>query len=199
MSDSKEIATIADVGRHFLTAANKAGARDAFLKFNKGKYFCEDEEVPIGTEYTASMGDVAYGWTKFVGGEAVEQNIGRIAEGFVAQSRESLGDTDEAQWEKDSQGKPKDPYALQWYVPLMDEATGEGVVFVSGSKGGQRTIGNLLRTYGRNMHKGNPVIALAVRSYKHPEYGRIESPELKIAGWEKQPSVADEMSDAIPF
>ena len=47
--------------------------------------------------------------------------------------------------------------------------------------------------------RGNPTVALGVRSYKHEQYGRIEEPELKITGWEKQPTIADEMSDSIPF
>jgi hypothetical protein len=199
MTDTKQIATITDVGQHFLTAASQAGGQDPLLKFSKGDYYVGDNKVPIGREYTALMCDVAYGWVRFIDKKVVDQRLGRIAEGFIAQSRESLGDTDSSKWEVDSQGKPRDSWTLQWYLPLIDEETADAVVFVTGSSGGRRTIGNLLRTYGRNTHKGNPIVALGVREYRHQEYGRIESPEIKIVGWEKTPTVADEMSDSIPF
>jgi hypothetical protein len=198
-TENKQLATRDTVANRFLAAADQAGGHDPMLKFSKGQYYVGDDEVPAGREYTALMADVAVGWSKFVDKKVVDQKIGRIAAGFAAESREALGDTDQTQWESDSQGKPRDPWALQWYVPLIDAATDEGVVFVTGSAGGRRAVGNLLRTYGRNLHKGNPTVELGVRSYKHKEYGRIEEPELKITGWEKHPTLATEMSDAIPY
>jgi hypothetical protein len=198
-TENKQLATLDTVANHFLAAADQAGGNDPMLKFSKGKFFINDNEVQAGRGYVALMGDVAYGWTKFVDKKVVDQRIGRIAQGFVAEPREALGDTDQTQWEVDTQGKPRDPYALQWYVPMLDTESSEGVVFVTGSAGGRRAVGNLLRTYGRNPHKGNPTVLLGVRSYKHKEYGRIEEPEIKVVGWEKQPTLAAEMSDAIPF
>jgi hypothetical protein len=202
MGKMKEIATIDTAANHFLTAANQAGGSDPLLKCTKGKYYSggNDDEVPMnGREFVVVMSDVSYGWVKFVDKKVVDQKIGRISEGFVAENRDALGDTDKSQWEIDSRNEARDPWALQWYVPIADFDSGEGFVFVGGSGGARRAVGNLLRTYGRNSHKGNPIVNLGVRSYKHKEYGRIEEPEIKIVGWEKQPPLAAKMNDTIPF
>jgi hypothetical protein len=200
MGKMKEITTIDTTANHFLNAANQAGGSDPLLKFSKGRYYVGDEEVPIdGQEYVAQMDGAAYGWVKFVDNKKIEERLGRIAAGFVAENREALGDLDKTQWPVDSRNEPRDPWALQWYLGLTNIETGEGFVFTTGSAGGRRAVGNLLRTYGRNSHKGNPIATLGVRSYKHKEYGRIEEPEIKVVGWEKQPTLAAEMSDAIPF
>src|SRR5215470_834124 len=96
-TESKELATINDAAQHFLAAANQAGGQDPLLKFSKGKYYVGDEEVAIGREYTGCMEGASVGWTKFVGGKVAEQKIGRISEGFVAENREALGDTDQSE------------------------------------------------------------------------------------------------------
>jgi hypothetical protein len=201
MSKMKELAIVDPAANHYAAAANQAGGSDPLLKFNKGHYYVGDEEVLMdGREHVAQMADVAYGWTKFVDKKpAADPRIGRISEGFVAEPREALGDTDKSQWERDSRNEPRDPWGLQWYVPLVNTETGEGVVFVTGSGGGRRAVGNLLRNYSRISPRGNPIVTLGVRSYKHKEYGRIEEPEIKVVGWEKQPSLAAEMNDAIVF
>jgi hypothetical protein len=33
-----------------------------------------------------------------------------------------------------------------------------------------------------------PIIALKVRSYKHHEYGKIETPDMPIVGWHGTPT-----------
>jgi hypothetical protein len=196
----KELAIVDPAANHFLAAADQAGGTDPLLKFTKGHFYTGDDEVRVDDrEYIALMGDVSYGWVKVVDKKVVDQKIGRIAEGFVAENRDALGDTDKSHWEIGSRNEPQDPWALQWYVPLADTGTGEGVVFVTGSAGGRRAVGNLLRTYGRNSRKGNPIVTLGTRGYKHKEFGRVEEPEIKIIGWDKQPTIAAEMNDSIPF
>jgi len=173
------------------------------LKFDKGKYFIGDDEVKIGHEMLAHVGSTMRGWTKFENGKVAKQHVGRISDGFQPPAREALGDLDDSKWEKDSTGKPRDPWVAQFYLPLEDPDTGEVVVFVTGSKGGNGAVGKLCAVYGRNIGKGSPIIKLGVRSYRHSKYGRIETPDFAVASWENSNTggefAATGMNDDIPF
>jgi hypothetical protein len=202
-----ELATIDTIASRFLAAADQAGINEIggkLLKFSKGKYFVGDDEVPLGTEYVAQMPGVTNGWVKFVDGKVAEQKLGRIADGFIAGSREALGDTDESNWERDGTGRARDPWSLQYYVPLLNAETGELVVFVTGSRGGIGEVSKLCRIYARQACNGLPVIKLSTRAYKHKDFGRIETPSFDVVTWEKLtaeplPPIEDELSDSIPF
>src|SRR6516165_8714201 len=92
------------------------------------------------------------------------------------------------------------------YLPMENPATGELLVFVTGSGGGTDAVGTLVRTGPANLHKGLPIINLGVRSYKHRQYGRIENPEFQIGGWTgsvgagvQPPSKHPVLDDEIPF
>ncbi len=98
----------------------------------------------------------------------------------------------------------------QWFLPLIAVGTGDFLTFVAGSKGGIAAIGNLCRIYGHKRRDSLlPIVALKVRSYKHKQYGRIETPDLPIVGWEDagapsmampvQATIADDIDDTIPF
>jgi hypothetical protein len=97
-------------------------------------------------------------------------------------------------------------------LPLISVETGEVYTFVTGSKGGIAAVKNLCRVYG-NKHRDNllPIVALRTRSYKHKQYGRIETPDLMIVGWDGITSTAipvqsaptgnaaDDLNDAVPY
>ena len=86
-------------------------------------------------------------------------------------------------WEKNDRGERRDPWVSQSYLPLETPETGELIVFVSGSAGGRGAIGALVNIASRNLHKGQPIVQLGVRSYKHKQFGRIENPDFPIVGW----------------
>jgi hypothetical protein len=194
-----------DLKNQFLQVAAETQSEglSKLLKFAKGKYFVGDDEVKTGHEMLAHVGATIRGWTKFENGKVVEQRIGRISDGFQPPAREMLGDLDKSKWEKDSTGKPRDPWVAQYYLPLEDLNTGDVVVFVTSSKGGIAAVGKLCAVYGRNISKGSPVIKLEVRSYRHSEFGRIETPDFVVASWENSNSgnkaPAAGMNDDIPF
>jgi hypothetical protein len=170
----------------------------------KGKYELGDDEVPPGTQFVAHIDQLARGWVKFTNGQVADRRIGMVADGYKLPAREELGETDEDQWEKDLTGTPKDPWVQQWYLALTGVETGELVTFVTGSKGGISAIGALCRIYARKYGIGVlPIVALRVRSYKHKMFGRIETPDLEIVGWDGVPAQAAVQSynpdDEIPF
>jgi hypothetical protein len=138
-----------------------------------------------------------------------------VADGFKVPARSELADTDPKKWDMDSDGEPRDPWVLQWYLPLVGVESGELITFVTGSKGAICAIGTLCRVYGRKNRDGLlPIVALKMRSYKHKKYGRIETPELPIVGWDGEPTAleptappsqprigdaAGDLNDLIPF
>jgi hypothetical protein len=131
------------------------------------------------------------GWTRFDDGKRTGRHIGKLSDGYKPPPREQLSDPDPLTWtEKDANGKPKDPWSLQWYLPLVNVETGDVVTFVTGSNGGDAAIKNLCRSYGRNLHRGRPIVALKVRGYKHKSFGLIKTPELPIIDWEPRPVAA---------
>jgi len=193
-----EVATLDTLASRFRAAALQLGG-DPILKFAKGDYSIGDEDVPLGTQFVACVGDTATGYVKWVDKKKVDERIGRVADGFTAPLRESLGDTDKSLWEKDLAGQPRDPWALQWFLPMIGVEDGNRVVFATGSGGGKKAVGRLLRAFGDCPLRGDPTIRLDARSYKHPDYGKIDEPLFIILGWEKTPAAGEEMSDSIPF
>ena len=196
----------------FLQAATEAsggGMRGRLLKFNKGEFLTSDDTVSLGTEFAAHINEVARGWTKFVAGKLIDQRLVKVVDGLLP-SRESLGDLDETVWESDAvSGKPKDPWVLNWYLPLSAVDSGDGFVFTTGSHGGIGAIGRLCNAYGRRISSGTPalpIIKLGTSSYKHKTFGKVVTPEFTIAGWEGVPTTPDyveempaHMREEIPY
>lgn len=154
-----------------------------FIRFVKTDFFIGDVKV-TGNEYLAHVPLLLRGWVKFGNGGIVERRVGKAADGFVVPKRDELGDLDESQWEKDAGGKPRDPWSERWSLPLEHLETGDLALFETGSKGGLNAIRKLCGSYGRNAHKGLPIIKLVPSSYKNKKYGPIGIPDLKIVGWE---------------
>jgi hypothetical protein len=180
------------------------GLGGTLLKFAKGRYSKGADEVELGREYIAHVDQWARGWVRFEDGKPVEKRIGRAIDDFQMPERDELGDTDEAQWETDAAGKPRDPWARQSYLPMEDVKTGEIVVFVTSSVGGRGAVGTVCDRAAMNARFGKPRIRLAVRSYRHAQFGRIETPEFTIVGWTDQIAappkpLRKELDDEIPF
>jgi hypothetical protein len=160
------------------------GSLGKILKFTKGKYFVGDDEVAINTEMIAHVTQLARGRVKFKNGELVNRCIGKVVDGFKVPPREQLDEFDDKSgWEKNERGEPRDLWVEQSYLPLEHPQTSELIVFVTGSSSGFGAVGALIGVTSRNLHKGQPIIQLAVRSYKHKQFGRIENPNIPIVGW----------------
>jgi hypothetical protein len=166
-------------------AAAEEGAQDVtgpIIKFVKGGFFIGDDNVPLGTEYTAHVSRWARGWTKFTDGAPSDRRIGLVVDSFVISERSELGDLDVSEWEVGPDGRPRDPWCRQSYLPMENRNTGEIVTFVSGSKGGAIAIADLAALTARN-NLGEPVVRLSAGSYRHKTYGRISVPEFSVIGW----------------
>jgi hypothetical protein len=195
---------------HFAQVAVQA-QEARLLKFIKGKYLSGEDEVSPGREYIAHVSQLVHGWIKFDDCKVVEQRVGPVAEGYNPCPRDHLGDIDKSKWEVDGSGARRDPWTRQYYLPIEDAETGELLTYVTGSRGGNAAIGRLCSHFVRNVKRGLPIIRLAVSSYKHKSYGRIEVPEFPIVGWTGAAvdanagaqkitlSAGEEMDDEVPF
>jgi hypothetical protein len=171
----------------WLEAAAECGSGTGpLLKFNKGEWKVGDDIIADGVEYIAHLDQVIRGWVKFGDGKVVERVIGKIADGFRPPKREELSDTDPERWrERDNDNRPRDPWVQQWFLPLVSVQTGELVTFATSSKGGINAVGDLCGIYGRQFRDGLlPIIALKTRSYRHPDFGKILTPDFAILGWD---------------
>jgi hypothetical protein len=183
-----ELSKIDPEAAKFLAVAQniQAGANPRLIKFIKGDYFMGEENVS-GKQYIAHIKQLARGWVKFSGGECVERRISKVEDGFEIPPRAELDDLDDSQWEKDGSGHPRDPWVKQYFLPLEDFDTAALAIFVTGSQGGLEAIARLCQLYARDWSKGLPMIDLATASYKHKRHGRIETPDLRVIGWQPPP------------
>ncbi len=164
------------------------------LKFNKGDWLAgqDDEDIPEGTQLVAHMDTLSVGWTKWEGDRPGRQVSGLIVEGYIPPKRTELGDLDESLWELDDNERPRDPWVLgnQMVLRSVDDPN-DLYTFVTSSRGGINMIGELSKAYGKEMRvrpDEYPIIELASDQYKHPQYGRVKTPVMKLVGWaEKDP------------
>jgi hypothetical protein len=155
------------------------------LKFNKGKFSLNDNDVAIGTQFIALVHELRRGCVLFLGEGHVEYRIGLVRDGFKFPTREEMGHTDKRQWERDKRsGEPRDPCQRQYFLPLVHPETDELCTFVTGSAGGEGAIRDLVRLYKpRKTTTEAPVISLQVGHYEHDKYGRVAIPVFKHQGW----------------
>jgi hypothetical protein len=175
-----------------LEAASKGPT--PLLKFKKTKFEIGDQEVPLGTQFIAYCTDWRQGWVKFIGDEKVDERIGRVADGFHPPERDELGDTDQEEWEPDDDGKLRDPWVFQQYLPLENVKTGERYLFVSSSKGGGIGVEILCHHWAKDidkgLHRGLPIVKLATGSFHTKKYGAIQRPDFPIVSWPDDDLVA---------
>jgi hypothetical protein len=196
-------------------AAHGVGMAGTFFKFAKDGKFrktADEEEVPEGTQFVVIYDQIQGGWIKFTGkGNPPERKQGNLFDGFVPVDRETLGDTDESEWEEGLSGKPQDPWQFQVLLPLQHVETGELYVFSTSSITGRRAADSLITLCGRMQRlepNDYPVIKLRISGFEHRDerVGWVKTPAFERVGKAAKAdtaladtSLANEMSDAIPF
>jgi hypothetical protein len=195
-----------------IAPANIAGR---LVKFSKdGVFVTTDNNEPVSddTDFIALCDEVQIGWIKFNGDTAPPDRImGLLYDGFRMPARESLGDTDESQWEEGLSGKPEDPWKHQMNLVLQSAETRELFTFSTTSATGRRAIGNLLRHYDRAQRTGKdkvPVIRLKTGGFNHRDtrIGWVSTPAFAVVGRvprdsavKPDTSAAADLDDQIPF
>jgi hypothetical protein len=158
------------------------------LRFSKGDWLVnKDDKVDTGTKFTVNLDELLAGWIKWLDSKPVEHLMVPIASGAMPKLRPELGDLDQALWERDRQGTPKDPWQFTNYLPMLDER-GELYTFTTSSRGGIGAIARLGRQYAKHRRRHPdvfPLIAINNDSYQHKikELGRIKFPVFEPAGY----------------
>jgi hypothetical protein len=123
MTDNKNLpAKIEDVADVMLA---ETAASNPLLRFVKGAWVLNGEDIDTGTEFVAYPFDTMRGFARWEDNAVVEQRLNRIAD-RVHLEREELPE--------DQDWKP------QHAMPLESADTGEVCVFVTGSHGGKKAI-----------------------------------------------------------
>jgi len=163
-----------------------------FLRFSKGDYiYGENGQVmPEGTELTANVDELTAGFVRWREGKPVENIMVRVADGRPVLPRSELGHHDQAEWEHDDRGQPRDPWQFTNYLPMLD-AQGELYTFTTSSRGGIEAVAVIARSHGRHWRKISdefPTVRLSVSGYQHPNkaFGRIKVPKIIVTGWQRK-------------
>lgn len=184
------------------------------LKFKRGQYFAEDQEIPLGSEYLAHCVGWQIEWARFEDGKLTDSRIYHINRRERVPPREELGDLDRATWKMGNFSPlPQDPWCLRHHLPMEALDTGELHVFVTQSFWGSRTVSDLCANYARKHAKqptcGQPIIRLGKSVVPSKKVGEVIRPVFEIVGWDTvregireftpPESVKEELDDDIPF
>jgi hypothetical protein len=171
-------------------AATARAIEGTLLRFSKGDFLAGAEavDVPLGTKLVAVMDSLTIGWVDWRDSKPIDQRVGLVIDGFQPPRRSDLGDLDREVWERDSEGKPRDPWQFTNYLVMREVETSEVYTFATSSKGGLGAIGELSKVYGKNLRQrpdDYPIVELDVGSYQHRDrsLGRIKFPIFKVVGW----------------
>ena len=189
------IATNSDETDNILNAAQDDAELGKILKFKKGDYLIGDDKIPLDTEFIVHTNAWVKSWIKFVDNKVADRKVYRVALGEKPPVREELDDLDKSLWPDGIDGKPADPWTLQYMLPFENVSNGEIVIFATSSVGGRRAVGDLCLTYGRRAKKGyrgHPIVTLAAGQMPSKKYGKVPAPVFKIIGWD---DAADNVTD----
>lgn len=183
------------------------------LKFKKGEFYCDGELIPLGTVYLAHCKAWVKTWVHFEDKKVVERKVYRVAAGQRAPERDQLSHNDESQWPMGPNGKPQDPWVLQFLLPLESQETADVQIFVAQSFGGRRAVAELCTAWGRRVSKnpkaGQPLVKLAKAMMPTKNWGDVPRPDFEVIGWDDTAVVHKEIEmetvkenafdDEVPF
>jgi hypothetical protein len=198
---------------NILNEAQQNSTFEKMLKFNRGKYLCDDTEIPLGTKVVAHCVGWAKEWIKFKDSKFIERKIYRVARGERAPERDQLDETNELLWAKGFSNMPKDPWVFRYLLPVQIVDTDEPLIFVTPSFGGRRAVDDLCKNYAlraaRDPNCGQPICRLQSATFQTANFGAVQKPKFEIIGWDDGKQSPREVSeealkesdfdDLIPF
>jgi len=172
---------------------NRCGLNVNRLAFVKGEWQLGRDKLAVnGTQWAARVDWLFHGWTMRWDGKIRDYRLGYVADRYVPPRRDELGYQDQEQW--GIWNKKRDPWTLQWSLPLFNQVSGEEVIYSTDTLGGRDALAALLQAFAdrvdSNPNDGKvlPIIELGTSSYQHPDRGKILIPVLDIVGWAPAPN-----------
>ena len=198
---------------NILNEARKNATFERMLKYEKGQYFCDKKEVPLGTKVIVHCIGWGKEWVKFKDGQFIERRVYRIGKGERIPERQDLDDQDEKFWNIGLDKQPRDPWVFRYLLPVQIVDTDETMIFTAQSFGGRRAVDDLCFTYAqraaRDKNCGQPIVRLESTTMPSKKYGNVQKPKFEIIGWDDGVVPVREMSaedlkktdfnDEIPF
>jgi hypothetical protein len=171
----------------------RTGQNVTKLAYVKGAWQLGRDRLDVsGSQWGARADWTFCGHVKWWAKRLTDCRLGYVGDGFVPLERAQLGDSDEEQWQLWNNGR--DPWQLQWSLPLFNQVSGEEVVFSTDTLGGRDALATLLQAYADRVDSRPadnttiPVVELGTSSYRHPARGDVQIPVLDIVGWAKPPN-----------
>jgi hypothetical protein len=198
----------------YLDEIAPSGVVGRLIKFSKEGQFVyadNDEQVSPDEDFVALCDQTLVSYVRFHDGEPPERIGGLLYQNFVLPPRESLGDTNPAQWPIGLSGQPEDPWRHEIMIVFKRPATLELVTFATASKTGRRAVGNLLRHYDRMQRTepgAQPVVRLRPGGFNHKDgrIGWVPTPAFAIIGTAAthtaaipDTSIKGQLNDEIPW
>jgi hypothetical protein len=188
----------------FLDSVSGGGQKLAGFDGKAGNHVIRgSDEVLNNQEFIANIYGARGGFVMFNGkGVRPESQLGPIFPKDEAPERASLGKLDKSEWPpgKFNGGEPEDPWRPTIELPLQHRETGDEYLYTAQTRGALMAVKDLLAQCRRVPEGHNPIIRLAVGSYKG-KFGTVKKPVLTIIG--KSPIEGGEESDAfgddVPF
>lgn len=166
-----------------------SGDSKPILKFNKGDWYAgqDNTEIPLGTAVAIDMMSAEWGWIRWHDGKPAERRMAHVATGQPPVPRDSLGHADEALWEKDDEGKPRDPWRKSIEIPVREISGEKREFMLAGSGVGfEGACKALFKAFGEQMRANSgkvPVIELRSGKYQHSKWGIVKVPDMPIVSW----------------
>jgi hypothetical protein len=182
------------------------GGGAKLLKFDgkAGNYVVRGSDTALNNqEFIADIYSAKGGYMKF-GGKGVppERQLGSIFPRDEAPLRSTLGNTDKSEWApgKFNSDEVEDPWTAVIEIPMTHRETGEPHLLTAQTRGALAAVKDLLAQCRRLPESHNPIIRLAVGSYKS-KFGTVKKPVLTIVGKSPIDGGADKgpFDDEIPF
>jgi hypothetical protein len=166
------------------------------LAYVKGVWQLGKDKIEAGgTRWCARPDWMFCGHLRWWNRQLTDVRVGYVQDGYVPVSREELGDLDERAWRHGNGGR--DPWELQWSLPLFNQVSGEEVIYGTGTIGGRDALSALLTAYCDRIETAPsdnavlPVVELDTDKYRHPARGdEVHIPLFNIVGWAVPPNKA---------
>jgi hypothetical protein len=181
-------------------AAQDMGASNAaYLKFNGNTgeftFGAQSDELPHGTKVAVDMTSFRRGWICWKDAAVVDEIMVRVVDGRPPLESELQ---DHGPYVKTAE--QNDGWAEQAAVNFRDVETGAEYTFKASSKSALRSLGNLLKDYGRQYKQYDgflPIAELGANSFTpaNKTWGKKYAPTLKIVEWKDAGELAAAVGD----
>jgi hypothetical protein len=172
----------------------RTGQNVTRLAYVKGIWQLGKDKIEVGGSRWCARPDWMFcGHVKWWNKQLSDVRVGYVQDGYVPVPRDELGDLDERQWRDGNRGR--DPWELQWGLPLFNQVSGEDALYTTNTYGGRDALSALLTAYcdrietTPNDNAILPVVELDTDKYRHPTRGDdVHIPLFNVVGWAVPPN-----------